>query len=123
MNDNFDMWETRLQTLRPARLPAATRAGILREMEQMEDIPRRTGWELLRWPKLRLAVAGALAVVVVAGMIGLGHDRVAGVARSRDQQTPAQFSGVVLNTDVRMLVNYVAVVQFPWPLTNHLQRL
>jgi hypothetical protein len=71
MSTPFDTVEHQLNALRPARLPATTRQGILREMERPRTGHAPAFWGFAHRAGFQAALAGALSLALVVGWHGL----------------------------------------------------
>ena len=67
MSTPFDTVEHQLNRLRPARLPATTRQGILHEMERPRTGHAPSFWHFANRAGFQVALAGALSLALVVG--------------------------------------------------------
>ncbi len=67
MSTPFDALEHQLNTLRPARLPVATRRSILHEMERPTAGHRSASWQFIHRAGFQVALAGALSLTLMVG--------------------------------------------------------
>src|SRR5258708_6786468 len=67
MSTPFDSLEHQLNTLRPARLPAAARRSILHEMQRPVTGRGRAPWLFGHHAGFQVALASALSLALVAG--------------------------------------------------------
>lgn len=65
MSTPFDTIEDQLNRLRPARLPATTRQGILHEMERPKTGHAAAFWHFAHRGGFQVALAGALSLALV----------------------------------------------------------
>ena len=126
MNTEFDALEHQLNSLRPVRLPAPARRGILHEMEQ----PVSGHGSTFFWPfghraGFQVALVGALSLALIAGWQWMAqYPRTA----SQVNQTALGGSNALLPSlafleaklaaTSSMGINTVAVLRSPSVLTN-----
>jgi len=67
MSTEFDRLEHQLNTLRPARLPATARQGILQGMQRPRDGHTSVFWHFAHRAGFQVALAGALSLALVVG--------------------------------------------------------
>jgi len=122
MNTEFDDVEQALGRMRPARLPAQARQGILREMDRPAAGHGAKFWLWHHRVGLGVALAGALSLAAMTGLYRLSLER----AASRDEESAmaAANEQPLATLEARLIAasqkgeNTLAVLCSPSILTN-----
>ena len=125
MNTEFDALEHQLSSLRPARLPAPARQGILHEMERPVSGHGSTFWPFGHRAGFQVALVGALSFALIAGWQWLSqsprtasHANQTVLAGSNALLPSLAFLEAKLAATSSMGINTVAVLRSPSVLTN-----